>query len=268
MRVIAPVCLVISLTLLLVGCGDDNQNVTVVNAKDGLDLRVLPELVRKAKNAEELEKLLNEPGQKVNNLDLDENGKVDYIKVTEFGDGKKETADGKKKYGFSLTVNVGGQEQEVAVIEVQLDKDNATVQSRGNHHVYGHRHHYHRSYGSGSFLMWGYLMGSHRPYYSSWGRGSYPSYYRPQPTQPVQTYRAHTNSVAKSANVKQSPSAVFAGQPSPNANKTSSFVKAPLASPTAAQKSYQSKNPSKYSSSRSGRSGYSSGRSGGSRGGK
>jgi hypothetical protein len=268
LRTIASVSIAAFLVVLLAACGSDKKNVTVINAKDGLDLRVLPDLVRKAKNAKELEKLLNEPGQKVNNLDLDEDGKVDYIKVTEFGKDNASTSAAKKgKHGFSLSVTVGGQEQEVAVVEIETDKDGARVQTYGNRHIYGHHHYYHRRYGATDFLMWHYLTSSHRPYHSYYGYGNYPSYYRSQNTQPLQTYRKSTSSIAKSAGVKQSSSATFVGMPSPNAGKSSSFVKAPLSSPTPAQKSYQSSHPSKYSSSRSGRGGF-FGRSGGSRGGK
>lgn len=52
----------------------------------GLDLQALIGLTKQAKNAEELERLLNQPGS-INNLDLDEDGNVDYIRVQEYGGG-------------------------------------------------------------------------------------------------------------------------------------------------------------------------------------
>ena len=68
----------------------DNYNVTIQqttinDAASGLDLIAVGELVKNAKDAESFERALNDPSEKVNNLDLDENGKIDYIKVTEYG---------------------------------------------------------------------------------------------------------------------------------------------------------------------------------------
>ena len=113
------------LAMVLVGLGCDNASryhyqyathtdttttVTQTNAAEGLDLKALTLLVKEVKDASELEKRLNTSGG-INNLDLDADGKVDYIKVTEYG-----TADHK---GFSFTVEVTpGDVQEVATIEL------------------------------------------------------------------------------------------------------------------------------------------------------
>ena len=62
-------------------------------------------------DAEEFERLLNKEDG-INNLDLNEDGKVDYIEVEEYGT--------EALKGFSLTVEVEkGQEQEIATIEVE-----------------------------------------------------------------------------------------------------------------------------------------------------
>ena len=49
-------------------------------AADGLDLKAVGVLLKESKDAKELEEKLNKPGG-VNNLDLDEDDKVDFIKV-------------------------------------------------------------------------------------------------------------------------------------------------------------------------------------------
>jgi len=72
--------------------------------------------VKTAKDGEHLEKLINDKDTGVNNLDLDEDGKVDYIKVTEYGNDNSK--------GFSLTVEPSkGEEQEVATARI---RDRAT----------------------------------------------------------------------------------------------------------------------------------------------
>lgn len=258
------------LGLMLGGCGGgDSSNVTVVNAKDGLNIQALCEVVQKAKDAEDLEKKLNEPGQKVNNLDLDEDGKVDYVGVTEFTKGKT--------HGFSFTVSIGGEKQEVATVQIEENSDGtASVEAQGNQHVYGHGHYYHSRIGVGDLLLFHYLTRPHTPYASRYSSYSPPSYYAPQTTRPVDTYRSDAAAMTKNSSFKSGGSTVIVNNaPSPNAGATSRYVKAPLSSPTTAQRSYQTSNPSKYSStSRSSYSGSSrggssyGGRSGGSGGGK
>ena len=99
------------------GCLGSRNAQTIVqiqnkqSAADGLDLKAVGALVPKVRNAKELEEKLNAPGG-INNLDLNQDGKVDYIKVSEFGDDKVK--------GFSLTTEpVAGEIQEIASIEIQ-----------------------------------------------------------------------------------------------------------------------------------------------------
>ena len=67
-----------------------SQDVTVVapssEAADGLDLQAVAELFKDAKDLEAFEKSLNDPEIGVNNLDLDDNGDVDFIRVMEEAD--------------------------------------------------------------------------------------------------------------------------------------------------------------------------------------
>ncbi len=86
--------------------------VTVVSdAAEGLDLKALSEIIKEAESAEELEKKLNQKDG-INNLDLNEDSKVDFISVTEYGNEKD-------AHGFSLTVETAkGETQEIASIEI------------------------------------------------------------------------------------------------------------------------------------------------------
>jgi len=116
---------------------DDKFDVSVtqmIDADKGLDLRAVGEILKKAKTAEEFEKLLNVSDSGVNNLDLNADGKVDYIKVTEFGD--------EKVKGFSLTTEIDkGDVQEVATIKIQKSGDKgAEVEYHGNPSIYGRSH--------------------------------------------------------------------------------------------------------------------------------
>src|SRR6516225_6771683 len=79
-------------------------------AGDGLDLYAVLDLFQKSKTIEAFEKSLNDPKQKINNLDLNLDKKVDFIKVVT-------QADKDLSYRFVLQVDVSKTEtQDVAVI--------------------------------------------------------------------------------------------------------------------------------------------------------
>jgi len=225
--------------------GDINVT-TMVTAADGLDLKAVGELVKEVPDAESFERKLNEPGG-INNLDLNEDGTVDYIKVTEYGDSRIK--------GFSLTTEPApGEIQEIASIEIEKQGDTAEVAVRGNEHIYGHNHYYHYNTSIVDFLLLGYLFNSfHTPYVSPYYYGYYPSYYRPYRPVTVETYRTRTQPYTSRSTARQvsrnplpSKASGASSVTSPNQGKTASKgIKAPLKNPTQSQKSFQARNPSK-----------------------
>ena len=169
---------------------DVTVNQVQVSADKGLDLRAVGEVLKKAKDAADFERLLNSADSQVNNLDLNEDGQVDYIKVTEFGD--------EKVKGFSLTTELGPDDvQEIATIKIEKkpdSKEEAEVQYHGNPNIYGNGYYYHSHWspGLGTGLMLGYLWGSHRSYYSPYGYNRYPPTYRSYPTTSPSRWRRRT----------------------------------------------------------------------------
>jgi len=89
------------------------------------------DLFKKANSPEEFEKMLNTEGNGVNNLDLNNDGQIDYIRVVDIGQGNDQV--------FVLQVPVSETEnQDVATIEIEKDGDNsATVQIVGDEDLYG-----------------------------------------------------------------------------------------------------------------------------------
>lgn len=218
----------------------DNYNVNVrssITAADGLDLKNIGPLLKKAKNAEELEKLINDSSEGVNNLDLNEDNKVDYINVTEFGE--------KNNRGFSLTTDLGrGEVQELATIQIEKKGDEAEVEVRGNKQIYGDNH-YHQSRWSGlhTYMLMSYMFRPHPFYYSPYGWGRYPGYYRSYRTVPNSSYRSRTR---PTSDLSRSSTSKMANKiKSPNAGKSSTKIRAPLKNPSRSQKSFQTRNPSK-----------------------
>ncbi len=244
-------------------------------AADGLNLQAVGALVKDAKDAEDLERKINESG--INNMDLNLDGNVDYIKVQEYGEGDNR--------GFSLyTEFEAGEEQEIATIDIaKTGSEEVEVEVHGNEQIYG-RNYYHRShFGIGDMIFMSWLFSSRSPYYSPWGYGHYPGYYSSHRTVSPAAYQQRIGGRASSSGFNSARSSNISSKAtSPNAGKSSGKVKASLKNPTASQKSFQARSstaPARTggfgkrttaSSSRSSPSvrGSSGGRSGGSRGGK
>ena len=98
---------------------------------DNLDLYAVLDLFQKSKTIEAFEKSLNDEKTKVNNLDLNLDKKVDFIKVVTKKDGDS--------YTFILQVDVSKTEtQDVAVILLSKDKNKKiSLQMVGDEELYG-----------------------------------------------------------------------------------------------------------------------------------
>ena len=179
--------------LLLMGFGclfaqEETVITAASEAAEGLDLEAVAELFREAEDLESFEQALNDPETGINNLDLDENGKVDFIRVVE------EMAD--DTHVIVLQVPLGEDEyQDVATIEIEKTGDEAVnMQVHGNEDLYGpdyyvaptvvHMHTWpiiRRIYGPG-----------YRPYRSIYYWGHYPRWWKPYRPVTVHVYRTRT----------------------------------------------------------------------------
>jgi hypothetical protein len=98
---------------------------------DNFSLQGALEMFQKASSPEEFEKLLNAEDNHVNNLDLNDDGEIDYIRVIDKSD--------KDVHAFILQVPVSETEsQDIAVIELEKTGDTtAVVQIIGDEDIYG-----------------------------------------------------------------------------------------------------------------------------------
>ena len=98
---------------------------------DNLDLYAVLDLFQKSKTIEDFEKSLNDGENKINNLDLNDDKKVDFIKVETKKDGDNFT--------FILRDPISKTEtQDVAVILVSKDKNKkVSLQIVGDKSLYG-----------------------------------------------------------------------------------------------------------------------------------
>ena len=112
---------------------------TAVNAQqsreevpgDHFSLEGALELFKKSASPEEFEQMLNSPKSEVNNLDLNGDGDIDYIKVIDRNEGNV--------HAFILQAVISNTEsQDVAVIELEkLSNGKAVLQITGDADIYG-----------------------------------------------------------------------------------------------------------------------------------
>src|SRR5258706_12360899 len=98
---------------------------------DNFSLEGALEMFKKASSPEEFEKLINTENNGVNNLDLNNDGNIDYVKVIDKKDGDV--------HAFILKDALSEPEsQDIAVIELERkEKDNAVLQIAGDEDIYG-----------------------------------------------------------------------------------------------------------------------------------
>lgn len=98
---------------------------------DHFSLEAAIELFKKSESPEDFEKRLNAENNDVNNLDLNEDGKIDYIRVEDRMDGEA--------HALVLQAVMGDNEvQDVAVIEIEKQgAENAILQIVGDEDLYG-----------------------------------------------------------------------------------------------------------------------------------
>jgi hypothetical protein len=97
---------------------------------DNLNLAAVLDIFQKSPTLEGFEAALNSDTSRVNNLDLNSDGKVDYIKVYDKADGDLHT--------IVLQVDINDQEsQDVAVIFVEKKGNDIDIQMVGDEDLYG-----------------------------------------------------------------------------------------------------------------------------------
>lgn len=166
------------------------QDVTTISASsedisDNLDLEAVASIFGESKDLEDFEKRLNDPKTQISNLDLNNDGEVDYLRVMETSENNV--------HSISIQAIIGkDQYQEVAVIDVEKDSKGSTqVQVIGNVDMYGPNYYITPYYHVVPVFFTLFWVAAYRPWYSPWYYGYHPPYFRPWP--PISPYRYRTN---------------------------------------------------------------------------
>ncbi|NOY50902.1 MAG: hypothetical protein GXO88_10125 [Chlorobi bacterium] len=168
------------------------QDVTTVEAKsvdisENLDLEAIASVFGEAKDLEDFEKKLNDPELQISNLDLNGDGKVDYLRVVETSE--------KNTHLIAIQAVIGNDQfQDVATVEVEKDEKGETrVQVVGDVYMYGPNYIVQPVYVSPPVIFmffWGPL---YHPWHSPYYWGYYPPYYHPWRPHPTPYYRSNVH---------------------------------------------------------------------------
>jgi len=209
-----------SLALLATACNQnprEQNNVTIEsnNAPAGFDVNKLAQLVKTSTDPQTLEKAINDPKNQVTNLDLDKDGNVDYLKVTE-----------PEKNRLAVVDDVSAADSvTVAKINVDPSADNQTanLSVQGNPQYVGDNNYYHSSFSFTDMLLLSYFLRPHPYYMPYYHYGYYPSYYTRYRT--VTTFRPSTSSHMSTRSSRSSLSAPSRSQRSFSTRSSGSTVR-------------------------------------------
>jgi hypothetical protein len=156
------------------------------NLGDGLDLHAVSTLFQESEDLEAFEKALNAEND-INNLDLNDDGQVDYIRVLE------EITD--ETHIVVLQAVLGENDfQDVATIEIEKNDDDFNLQVHGNEDLYGPD--YYIVPVGGTIHTWPIIVRiygpNYRPYRSRYYWNVYPRWWRPYRPVKVHIYRRRT----------------------------------------------------------------------------
>ena len=155
---------------------ETNVRATSYDISDNLDLDAVASIFGDSENLEDFERRLNDPDNRISNLDLNEDGYIDYLRVIE-------NSSDRNSLVVIQAVLDNDDYQDVATIEVErVSNGNPRVQIVGDAYIYGPDYiiepYYNRTPLIFSFFWCPRYTAYHSPYYWDY----YPSYfhsYRP-----------------------------------------------------------------------------------------
>lgn len=152
------------------------QNYTQINAMNSkisadLDLSAVATLFGEAKNLEDFEMRLNDPELEVSNLNLNNDNRVDYLRVVE-------SIENNSHLVLIQAVVDRDIYQNVATINVEKNNYNSiNIQIIGNRNLYGTNFIYKPVYYKTPTLLSLFWNSNYRAYYSNWKWNYYPKHY-------------------------------------------------------------------------------------------
>ena len=159
-----------------------------------LDLNAVASLFGDSRDLYDFEKRLNDPYYQISNLDLNDDGHVDYLRVIE-------TVDGSFHFIIIQAVIGNRRYQDIATIEVNKSYNQTYVQVVGNSYIYGPNYIIEPNYYYQPEIFRIFWQPRYyHAYHSSYRWRHYPSYYRPWRPVPASYYHRHIRKHISHAN--------------------------------------------------------------------
>jgi len=133
----------------------------------GFNVGEFANLLKTTKDPNAIEQAINAPNNTINNLDLNGDGNIDYVKVVE---GANNTL---------TVIDETSATQSVTVATLTVNQQTQTMQVAGNQAYCGDNYMYSSHYTLGDYLFMSYLLHPHRYYVPMYHYGYYPRYYHP-----------------------------------------------------------------------------------------
>jgi len=193
----------------LFSCGSPNTVTIQAENVSGFNVTNFANLVKTTKDPQALEQAINSPGNSINNLDLNNDGNIDYARVMEVNPTTIQVLD---DVSANNTVTV-------ATLSITSQNNTAYVSVNGNPTYCGNNYQY--SYHSflTDFLILSYLTRPHPYYHPAYHYGYYPRWYSTN-RHVVRTTTVVNRTVTRPANV-------------------SSFNRKSISNPTTSQRQFQ-----------------------------
>lgn len=163
------------------------ESIDTTSLGSNFNLQAVAELFRTSKDLEEFEKKLNDKDEGVNNLDLNEDGETDYLRVVDHSE--------KNTHIIVIQAVIGkDQFQDIASIDVVQEGDKVSLQIVGDEDIYGtdyfiepEKQEEVKDYPTVQVIF----VAGYSPYYSPYYWGYYPPYYHPWHPYPAHYYHRH-----------------------------------------------------------------------------
>ncbi len=177
--------LLVMLSILFYSYAQEVTTITTTSDEisDNLDLEAVASIFGNSKDLEDFEDKLNDPDTQISNLDLNEDGYVDYLRVIETSEDNTHLVTLQAVIGDNLY-------QDVATIEVEKDgKEITYVQVVGDTYIYGPEYIIEPVYVAPPIIFtwfWGPL---YRPWTSPYYFHHYPPHFSPWAPMPPHRYQ-------------------------------------------------------------------------------
>jgi hypothetical protein len=160
-------------------------NASSYDISDNLDLEAVASIFGKSKNLADFERRLNNAGSEISNLDLNEDGYVDYLRVIEVSDNGDRLVIVQAILGEDIF-------QDVASLELKRNFGNRySVVLIGNDFLYGPGFYLEPVYYRNPSIFDYFFSTRYTPWHSPYYWGYYPRYYSYRRPYPVHRYRSH-----------------------------------------------------------------------------